>query len=84
LHGPLATVIKPSAPYADQQTHATLAVLAVVNLTKQYAEKYGEKTQILDDKISDIIKSLPNHLIFASVDNLYSDWQAKTNKKGPR
>lgn len=84
LHGPLATAIKPSAPYADQQTHATLAVLAVVNLTKQYAEKYGEKTQILDDKISDIIKSLPNHLIFASVDNLYSDWQAKTNKKGPR
>jgi hypothetical protein len=81
LHGPLATATKPSAPYADQQTHATLAVLAIVNLTKDYAIKSGEKVHQVDGKISDIIKSLPNHLIFSSVDRLFADWQAKAKKR---
>lgn len=81
LHGPLATATKPSAPYADQQTHATLAVLAIVNLTKDYAVKSGEKVHHVESKISDIIKSLPNHLIFSSVDRLYTDWLAKAKKR---
>jgi len=81
LHGPLATATKPSAPYADQQTHATLAVLAIVNLTKDYAVKSGEKVHQVDSKISDIIKSLPNHLIFSSVDRLFTDWQAKAKRR---
>ncbi len=85
LHGPLATAIKPSAPFADQQTHATLAVLAVVNMAREYAEKSGEKMDFLDARMAEIVKSLPNNLIYISVDRLYADWVNKTvHKKGRR
>lgn len=76
-YGPLATAIRSDSPYASHQTHVSLAILAMYRLTTDYAEQAGVKTEVLNDKIADIIKSLPTHMIHKSLDGLYKEWLAE-------
>lgn len=46
-------------------------------LTTDYAEQAGVKTEVLNEKIADIIKSLPTHMIHKSLDGLYKEWLAE-------
>lgn len=75
--GPLATAIRPDSPYASHQTHVSLAILAMYRLTTDYAEQAGVKTEVLNDKIADIIRSLPSQMIHRSLDGLYKEWLAE-------
>lgn len=76
-YGPLATAIRSDSPYASHQTHVSLAILAMYRLTTDYAEQAGVKTAVLNEKIADIIKSLPTHMIHKSLDGLYKEWLAE-------
>lgn len=76
-NGPLATVIRPDSPYASHQTHVSLAILAMYQLTTDFAQQAGVKTEVLNEKIADIIKSLPTHMIHKSLDGLYKEWLAE-------
>lgn len=76
-NGPLATAIRPDSPYASHQTHVSLAILAMYRLTTDYAEQAGVKTEVLNEKVADIIKSLPTHMIHKSLDGLYKEWLAE-------
>ncbi|KAK4689649.1 hypothetical protein P7C73_g442, partial [Tremellales sp. Uapishka_1] len=69
------TSVRPDSPYASHQTHVSLAILAMYRLTTGYAEKAGEKGMV-DEKIKDIIKSLPTGLICKSLDGLFKEWLA--------
>jgi 20S proteasome subunit alpha 6 len=75
--GPLATAIRADSPFASHQTHVSLAILAMYRLTTDYAAKAGEKSEVVNEKISDIIKSLPLGMITRSLDGLFKEWNAK-------
>jgi 20S proteasome subunit alpha 6 len=46
-------------------------------LTTDFAERAGEKSGVVEEKIADILKSLPGHLILKSLDGLFREWAAK-------
>jgi hypothetical protein len=79
--GLLATAIRPDSPYASHQTHVSLAILAMYRLTTDYAQKAGEQSNVMNEKISDIIKSLPVGMIHKSLDGLYREWATGDRKK---
>ena len=85
LSGPLLAAWDPASPHAAQQSHVSLAVIALVRLAEQFAEQVaGEgkgKTQV-DDRVGEIIKSLPSHLLYKSLDGMFKEWRAE--KKGGR
>ncbi|WVQ77134.1 hypothetical protein IAR50_006817 [Cryptococcus sp. DSM 104548] len=73
--GPLATLIRPDSPFANHQTHVSLAILAMYRLTTDMAEKAGEKKDVVEEKVGDIIRSLPAALVTKSLDGLFREWQ---------
>ncbi|WVO12690.1 hypothetical protein L204_100296 [Cryptococcus depauperatus] len=78
--GPFAALIKPDSPFASHQTHVSLAILAMYRLTTDYAQKAGDSVETVDEKIGDIIKSLPVMLITKSLDGLFKEWQGGDGK----
>lgn len=80
-HVSLATAIRSDSPYASHQTHVSLAILAMYRLTTDYAAKAGEKSEVVTEKIGDIIKSLPGGMIAKSLDGMFKEWDAKSGNK---
>ncbi|KAK8850740.1 hypothetical protein IAR55_004660 [Kwoniella newhampshirensis] len=78
--GPLATSVRSNSPYANHQTHVSLAILAMYRLTTDYATRAGEKKEVVEEKVGDIIKSLPASMIGRSLDGLFKEWQASEGK----
>lgn len=75
--GSLAAAIRADSPYASHQTHVSLAILAMYRLTTDYAAKAGEKSEVVNEKIGDIIKSLPSGMISRSLDGMFREWDGK-------
>lgn len=73
-HGPLRSAISPKDFYYNKQSHSSLAVMAIVNLVKDYSYESKEPRNIMEEKIGNIIKSMPNTVIFAATDSLFVDW----------
>lgn len=73
--GPLATLIRPDSPFASHQTHVSLAILAMYRLTTDYATKAGESLEVVEEKVGDIIRTLPVMLVGKSLDGLFKEWQ---------
>ncbi|OCF35975.1 hypothetical protein I316_02470 [Kwoniella heveanensis BCC8398] len=74
----LASAVRSDSPYASHQTHVSLAVLAMYRLTTDYAEKLGgsaEKTMV-EEKVGDIIRSLPSGMIHRSLEGMWREWSA--------
>jgi 20S proteasome subunit alpha 6 len=46
-------------------------------LTTDYAAKAGEKSSAVNEKMGDIIKSLPVGMIHKSLDGLFKEWVAE-------
>lgn len=83
LHGPLKNAISPKDFYYTRQSHTSLAVMAIVNLVKDYSFGSKEARNVLEDKIGNVIKSMPHSIIFASVDDLYTDWVTQEPRGAP-
>lgn len=75
--GALASAIRPESPYANHQTHVSLAILQMYRLTMAYASKAGEGEKEVREKIEDIVRSLPVGMIQKSLDGLYKEWAEK-------
>lgn len=67
--------VPPTSPHYGQQSFASLGVMALVNLVKDYSAKAGEKPSVYQDKIADIVKALANPVIYMNTDKLFQDWQ---------
>lgn len=81
ITGPLLAALNPVSAHASQQTHVSLAVVAFVNMAKEYAEKalgLGGKSAV-DERVGEVIRSLPSHLIYKSLDGMFKEW--RTDKK---
>jgi hypothetical protein len=58
LVGPLATAASPNSHYAAKQNHVSLAVLAMLRLTYELAEKAGVPSTEVNDRVSESESSL--------------------------
>ena len=70
--------------HGDQQTHVSLAVLAMWQMTREYAQKAGAEAEVkaAEDRVGEIIRCLPSHLLYKSLDGMFKEW--KLEKKGSR
>ena len=77
ITGPLLAALNPESAHASQQTHVSLAVVALVHMAKEYAEKAlgsGGKA-IVDERVGEVIRSLPSHLLYKSLDGMFKEWR---------
>ncbi|KAI5452136.1 Proteasome subunit alpha type-6 [Naganishia albida] len=77
-HSILKRTVPPTSPHYGQQSFASLAVMALVNLAKEYSARAGENPTVYQDKVADIIKALPNPVIYMNTDKLFQDWQKQS------
>lgn len=86
-----AVLPSPNAPHAAQQTHVSAAVLNIYRMAAEYAEKASEEHGRLEERVGNIVRSLPQHLLYKSLDGIFRDWTAGvglaipiTHTNGPR
>ncbi|KAI5475169.1 proteasome subunit alpha type 1 [Pseudohyphozyma bogoriensis] len=77
--GAMAAVL--SAPYAEHQTQVSLAVLAMFRLSVETAAKAGIPTSEIETQVAEIIRGIPYHLIFKSLDGMWREQRAKAARK---
>lgn len=84
ISGPLLAALTQSAAHGAQQTHVSLAVLAIFHMAVDFAEKTkGDKGKAdAEERMGEIIRCLPSHLIYKSLDGIFKEWRA--DKKGTR
>lgn len=58
--------------FSSNHTHLSLGVMALFGLTRDYSLKAGVEEEEFKKKIGEILKSLPEHLVFKSLDGLVS------------
>jgi 20S proteasome subunit alpha 6 len=82
ISGALLSALNPGSAHGAQQTHVSLAVLALFRLTVEFAKKaVGEQGKgEVEDRVGEIIRCLPSHLIYKSLDGIFKEW--KHEKKG--
>jgi 20S proteasome subunit alpha 6 len=80
--GPLLSALSHGSAHAAQQTHVSLAVLAMFRLSVEYAKQAsGDKGKgEVETRVGEIIRCLPSHLINKSLDGIFKEW--KNDKKG--
>lgn len=84
VSGPLLSALTPGSAHGAQQTHVSLAVLAMFRMTVEFAKQAnGDKGKIeAEERMGEIIRCLPSHLIYKSLDGMFKEW--KLEKKGGR
>lgn len=84
VSGPLLAALSQTSSHGAQQTHVSLAVLALFHMSVDFARKAsGEKGKAeAEEKMSEIIRCLPSHLLYKSLDGMFKEWRA--DKKGSR
>ncbi|KAI9433300.1 hypothetical protein H4582DRAFT_1988316 [Lactarius indigo] len=82
--GPLLAALSPGSAHGPQQTHVSLAVLALWRMTEDYAAKaLPEKGRAeAEQRLGEIIRCLPSHLLYKSLDGMFKEW--KVEKKSGR
>ncbi|KAI0052560.1 hypothetical protein FA95DRAFT_1483344 [Auriscalpium vulgare] len=80
VSGPLLSALSQGSPHAAQQTHVSLAVLAMVRMAAEYAQKAlgddnGKKE--VEERVGEIIRCLPSHLLYKSLDGMFKEWKAE-------
>ncbi|KAK4702306.1 hypothetical protein P7C70_g3918, partial [Phenoliferia sp. Uapishka_3] len=77
--GALAATL--SAPYAEHQTQVSLAVLAMFRLSVETAAKAGIPQKEVEKQVGEIIRGIPFHLIFKSLDGMFREQRVVKKKK---
>ncbi|GJN90801.1 hypothetical protein Rhopal_003815-T1 [Rhodotorula paludigena] len=61
------------APFADQQTQVSLAVLAMFRLSMTTAQRAGIAREEMERQVGDVIRIVPSHLQFKSIDGIFRE-----------
>lgn len=82
VSGPLLSALSPGSAHGAQQTHVSLAVLAIFRMTVEYAKKaVGDKGKgEVEERVGEVIRCLPSHLLYKSLDGIFKEWRVE--KKG--
>jgi len=80
--GPLLSALNPGSAHGAQQTHVSLAVLAIFRMATEYAEQAtGDKGKTaVEERVGEIVRCLPSHLLYKSLDGIFKEWRVE--KKG--
>ncbi|PVF93366.1 hypothetical protein CPB86DRAFT_113105 [Serendipita vermifera] len=98
VHPILQAAVKSDYSLIANQTHTSLAVIAMFRVLQETATKYGgeDAKKEAENRIKDIIKALPQHMINKSLDATFQKWtnapssssknagSSNTNAKGHR
>lgn len=82
VSGPLLSALSHGSAHGAQQTHVSLAVLAMFRMAVEYAKKaVPEKGKNeVEERMGEIIRCLPSHLVYKSLDGIFKEWRVE--KKG--
>ncbi|KAG0150812.1 hypothetical protein CROQUDRAFT_668414 [Cronartium quercuum f. sp. fusiforme G11] len=76
-HHPMPLIVQQAAtlhaPYPEQQTQVSLAVLGLYRLSIETALEGGVPMEKVVKKATDIVRSLPYRLAFSALDGIYKD-----------
>lgn len=64
------------APYPEQQTQVSLAVLGMYRLAVETAIEGGVPKEQVIKKATDIVRNLPYRMAFSALDGIYKDEQS--------
>ena len=70
-----------SAPYAEHQTQVSLAVLAMFRLSVETATKAGIPRGEVEKQVGEIVRAIPYHLIFKSLDGMFREQRSKQQQQ---
>ena len=78
----LLAALPPGAAVEGHHTCVSLAVLSLFRMTVGWAiQAEGDKGKArAEESVGELIRSMPSHLIFATLDRMFEDWKAE--KKG--
>ncbi|BGP48545.1 hypothetical protein JCM10450v2_004421 [Rhodotorula kratochvilovae] len=84
-----ALAVTLHAPFPDQQTQVSLAVLAMFRLSMETAQKAGIPSAEIEAQVGEIVRALPSHLLFKAVDGMFRELVkgqkgGRSGKKGRR
>ena len=84
VSGPLLSAISQGSAHGAQQTHVSLAVLAIYRLALDNATKAVDDNGKgeAEKRVVEIIRFLPMHLLHKGLDGIFREW--KTDKKSGR
>ncbi|KAH9921476.1 uncharacterized protein BXZ73DRAFT_91760 [Epithele typhae] len=83
VSGALLSALEPGSAHGAQQTHVSLAVLAIFRLSSSTRRRRrGQGQERGRGACGEIIRSLPSHLIYKSLDGIFKEWRVE--KKGGR
>ncbi|GAA5827419.1 hypothetical protein JCM3770_003966, partial [Rhodotorula araucariae] len=68
-----ALAVTLHAPFPDQQTQVSLAVLAMFRLSVETAQKAGIPSAEIEAQVGEIVRALPSHLLFKAVDGMFRE-----------
>lgn len=74
LSSPLASALAPGSPHASQQTHVSLAVLSMFRMAVEYGGQAGVEKEVIEGRVGDMVRSLPQHLLYKSLDGMFREW----------
>ena len=82
VSGPLLSALSHGSAHGAQQTHVSLAVLAIFRLAVEFAQKVDDKAgkSEVEARVGEFIRCLPSHLIYESLDGICKEWRLE--KKG--
>ncbi|CED82438.1 hypothetical protein [Phaffia rhodozyma] len=77
----LLRVVNPSTPTSSAASSAmgqsvSTAVSAVLKMAVEMAVKAGVPTETVNDRVAEIIRALPQQVLFRGVDSLFKEWLA--------
>lgn len=85
VSGPLLATLNQGGAHVEQQNHVSLAVLAIFQMAVDFAKKAaGEEKgkKEAEERIGEIIRCLPSHLIYKSLDGIFKEWKGEKRRGG--
>lgn len=69
-----------AAPYPEYQTQVSLAVFSMFRLSMETAQKAGIAQEEMEKQVGELIRGLPHHLIFKSLDGMFREFKNAEEK----
>jgi 20S proteasome subunit alpha 6 len=84
VSGPLLAAFTEGSAHSTQQTHVSLAVLAMFRMTLDFAKRESGDKGVAEarERMNEIVRCVPTHLVHKSLDGIFREW--KSDKKGNR
>lgn len=80
----LTSALDPDSIYAAQQTPVSLAVLALLRMSTDFATQAGVENKALETRVGQIIRALPQQMLYKSLDGMFKEWMANQKKVAAR